>query len=78
MAKRTLWFTIGAAVGASAGIYSKIKVDKKIEGSTPLRISKDVVVSSTKLLNDARRALEEGLREMKRDLDRTQDIRKSS
>ena len=72
MAKRTLWFAIGAAAGASAGIYSKIKVDKKIEGSTPLRISNDVVVSSTKLLNDARRAVEEGLREMKRELDRSQ------
>jgi hypothetical protein len=72
MAKRTLWFAIGAAAGASAGVYSKIKVDKKIEGSTPLRISKDIVVSSTKLLNDARKAVEEGLREMKKERDRSQ------
>lgn len=75
MAKRTLWFAIGAAAGAYAGIYSKIKVDKKIEGSTPLRISKDVVVSSTKLLNDALKAVEEGLREMKKELNRSQQSR---
>ncbi|MDA8196597.1 MAG: hypothetical protein M0019_05215 [Actinomycetota bacterium] len=74
MAKRTIWFAIGAAAGASAGIYSKIKVDKKIQGSTPLRVSKDIVVSSTKLLNDAKRAIEEGFREMKRELDRSQPL----
>ena len=60
MPKRTMWFGIGAALGASAGLWAKQKFDRKVASSTPLQIGLEAVAGSRKLAKAARHALEAG------------------
>ena len=60
MAKRTMWFGLGAALGASAGVWAKQKFDRKVASSTPLQIGLEAVAGSRKLVKAARKAIEAG------------------
>ena len=60
MPKRTMWFGIGAALGASAGLWAKQKFDRKVASSTPLQIGLDAVAGGRKLAKAARQAIEAG------------------
>ncbi len=55
-----MWFGLGAALGASAGVWAKQKFDRKVASSTPLQIGLEAVAGSRKLAKAARRALEAG------------------
>ena len=63
MPKRTIWFGVGATLGASAGIWTKYKIDKKLENSTPLRVGLDAALRTKNLAKKAIVAVEAGARE---------------
>ena len=65
MAKRTFWFGIGATVGASAGFWTKHRLDKKLRNSTPLQIGLEAVVGTRDLARKTLSALGAGLVEVK-------------
>ncbi len=55
-----MWFGVGAALGASAGLWAKQKFDRKVASSTPLQIGLEAVAGSRKLVKAARKAIEAG------------------
>lgn len=65
MPKRTIWFSVGATLGASAGIWTKYKIDKKLQSSTPLKAGLDALATSKKVAKKAVAALEAGAKEAK-------------
>lgn len=65
MPKRTIWFSVGATLGASAGIWTKYKIDKKLKSTTPLRVGLDALVTTKNVAKKAVAALEAGAKEAK-------------
>ncbi len=73
MAKRTMWFGIGAALGASAGVWAKQKFDRKVASSTPLQVGLEAVAGTRNLAKAARHALVAGNAEAQATAERLKD-----
>lgn len=63
MPKRTIWFGMGATVGATAGLWTKHKIDRKIATSAPLRLTKRAISSSAAFTRDLKQAVKAGSKE---------------
>ena len=63
MAKRTFWFGMGAALGAAGGVWTKVKVDRKLAASSPARIGLEALSWTRKSAKTAVTALRAGRQE---------------
>ncbi|CAG4931982.1 unnamed protein product, partial [Acidithrix sp. C25] len=68
--KRTLWFGVGATIGACGSLWTKYKIEKRIAGSTPLQITIATLKSSRSTLATLNEAVKTGSREMKKESSR--------
>ncbi len=65
MPKRTIWFTVGATLGATVGVWTKRKIDKTFNNNTPLRVTKQAVQNAVQFTKDVKAAASAGQTEKK-------------